>query len=51
MRDDDSKNRQAIKFIRKNLLPGRARHIGGDAAINNRPTFFGGAIGFQPLIF
>ena len=51
MRDDDSKNRQTIQFIRKNFLPGRASRIGGNAAINDRPTLFGRAIGIQPLIF
>ena len=51
MRDDDSENWQAIQFIRKDLLPCCARHIGGNAAINNRPTFFSRTIGFHPLIF
>ena len=51
MRDNDSKNRQAFQFIRKDLFPGRARHIGGNAAIDNGPTLFSGAIGTQTLIF
>ena len=51
MRNDDSKYRQTLQFIRKNLLPRVARGVSGDAAVNDGPPLADRTIGLYSLIF
>ena len=47
MRDDHAPDRLAVKVLRKNLLPAAARLVGGETAIDYRPTV---AIFEQPQV-